>query len=83
MSRAFLMNDLVKAREDVIVGARYSHYKNPDKYYRVVDLGIDEATDKVTVIYRDDMIVWVRLLEVWKEMVEHNGEMVPRFSRVL
>src|SRR5690606_38335112 len=43
--------DIATARELIVEGATYSHYKDPDSRYTVEGLGIDEETDEVTVIY--------------------------------
>lgn len=73
------------AQQQVEVGAIYSHYRNPKLQYKVIDIGIQEATEKACVIYKAlyaDEVVWVRDLDVWLEPVEHEGKKVPRFQKV-
>ncbi len=61
---------LEEAKSKVVLGGVYSHYKNPEHHVRVVEFGIQEATDKVCVIYQDtknEKLVFVRDLDVWLE----------------
>lgn len=81
--------DLAKKVEDakkqVEVGAKYHHYKNRDKHYLIVDVGILEATEEVCVVYKalyDANLTWVRTLDVFLETVEHEGSTVSRFCKV-
>ena len=78
-----LARELEAAREHVLVGGRYTHYKHPDRPYRVASLGILEASEEVAVVYEaeyGERIAFVRPLASWLETVEHEGLRVPRFS---
>ena len=74
---------LQQAKQDVIVGATYRHYKYPDRTYKVLLLGIQEATERVCVVYQDtahpEAPAFVRDLDSWLEVVSWHGELVPRF----
>ena len=77
-----LADMLKKAAQQVIVGARYKHYKN--KYYVVEKLAILESTDEVAVLYRADYganVPFVRPLKSWLEHVTVDGISVPRFRQ--
>lgn len=82
-SHADLSHALEQAGKLVPVGARYSHYKNPSQLYTVIDHVIMEASDEVGIVYRAEYggrITFVRSLVSWREEVEHEGQIVPRFS---
>ena len=54
------------AQKLVRVGGKYFHYKNPDQFYIVLNLAIDEATENVSVIYQAQYrkkIIFIRTLE--------------------
>ncbi len=83
------LEELTARRQDaqgkVEVGAIYSHYRNPKLQYEVINIGIQEATEKICVIYKalyGDDIVWVRDLDAWLEPVEYEGKKVARFQKV-
>lgn len=62
-----------------------SHYKHPEKHYRIVDHVIDEASDEVAVVYSpvdDEDIKFVRLLWIFCEFVEKDNIVSKRFIRV-
>ena len=64
-----------------VIGALYTHYKDPTKQYKVVAIGIQEWDDQPCVIYEwqyGPKFVFVRPLSNWIEMV---GD-VPRFKKV-
>lgn len=66
----------------VTVGAIYYHYRDPTKFYKVIDIGLDEATENPVVIYKamyGNEITWVRAVDVFCSLVEHNGESTTRF----
>ncbi len=59
---------------------RYRHYKGHD--YEVIDLARHSESEAWHVIYRPlytDSGLWIRPLEMFTEMVEHQGESQPRF----
>ncbi len=75
-----------KARKRVEVGAKYYHFKNPDKLYVIEQIGILEETEEVCVVYRalyGEEIVWIRTLENFlSEKKTEKGERVTRFTKV-
>ena len=76
---------LEDAAKQVVVGAKYYHYKNNEKFYTVSGLSILEETDEVVVKYvMDDHpeIEFVRPLSVWLEKVVWNSQAVPRFTKI-
>lgn len=72
-----------KAKQVVIVGGIYRHYRSSDLLYKVLAIGIQEATEKICVVYQalyDDQLVWVRDLESWLEPVKGvDGQYIQRF----
>jgi hypothetical protein len=79
------LNDmLAAAARQVEIGRTYRHYKGND--YTVVDLVITEATNEVEVVYSrlqvEPQVHFVRPLKSWLEIVEHEGQQVPRFSLI-
>ncbi|MBN35586.1 MAG: hypothetical protein CMM46_12620 [Rhodospirillaceae bacterium] len=63
---------------------RYRHYKGND--YEVIGVARHSESDEELVVYRPnhgERGLWVRPLEMFTEMVEVNGETVPRFAKVL
>mgnify|MGYP000694539200 CR=1 FL=1 len=78
------LNKLIfTASKSVRVGAIYRHYKYPDRKYKVIMLAVQETTEKICVIYQDvahdNSPAFVRDLDSWLEIVEWEGEIVPRF----
>jgi len=75
----------IKGAEVLVqVGGVYCHYKDPHKRYRVLGIGLLEATQEPCVIYQaeyGDQLVWVRALSVWLERVQTEQGMVPRFRQ--
>lgn len=76
---------LVQAKERVEVGAHYYHYRNPEKYYKVIAIGLSEETEEPVVIYKAlsglDMI-WTRPVSVWTQIIEQDDKKVPRFQKI-
>ncbi len=66
------------------VGALYAHYRDLQNPYRVIALGMIEATEEPSVIYRkdDSSVVWVRTIKSWTEMVTVEETQVPRFQKI-
>lgn len=61
---------------------RYRHHKGG--IYTLLSTGTHTETGEQVVVYTDQGgRVWVRPLSMWSEMVEVDGEMVPRFEEVL
>lgn len=80
-----LQEALIKAEKLVQIGNLYSHYKNPLNLYKVIALGIQEATDKVCVIYQaenDKGLIFVRDLDNWLENILVEGKNIKRFKLV-
>ena len=71
------------AKDKVVIGSRYSHYKNPESTYEVKDVVIDEATEAPLVIYKNETgekLTFARPLLSWEETVEHDEKQVRRFT---
>lgn len=84
-SKPDFKNGFEKTKAEIPIGARFVHYKNPAHTYRVIALAVIEATLEPAVVYQaeyDPEINWIRPATVFLEMVEWNGEMVPRFKRI-
>lgn len=75
---------LERAKELVVVGGRYAHFKNPAHEYVVRELAIIEATEEVGVIYEalyEAHIPFIRPLTSFTADVEHEGVTGKRFVR--
>ncbi len=84
-----LANRIQGAEMKVVPGSLYYHWRNPDQHYRVVRVGIDEATEELVVVYellvKPKPVVWVRPLrgkDGWLTPVMNNGLESPRFQPV-
>lgn len=69
--------------KEIIPGAIYQHYKG--KQYRVIGVGKhSESLDDVVLyeaLYENPLgRLWCRPAAMWSELVEVNGEKVPRFK---
>lgn len=76
---------LAEAGKKVIVDSIYFHYKNPQNTYRVLHLALQEATDKVCVIYQaqyGSKLIFVRDLDSWLESVIIDDQTVSRFTKI-
>ena len=86
ISHSQLNLDLEHAAQIVSIGSTYRHYKYPDRKYKVIMLAVQEATEKICVIYQDvghdNAPTFVRDLDSWLETVEWKGEIVPRFTLI-
>lgn len=74
----------------------YEHYKSTKsdrKYYQVLFLSHFEDTLEVMVhyiplyfnndsVYDDGITIWTRTLKNFTEVIEHNNQKLPRFTRV-
>jgi hypothetical protein len=81
-SHQILEEELQKAGKQVKVGGTYSHFKHPERLYKVVSLGVQEGTDRICVIYRAEYnkdLVFVRDLDSW---LEKPKEGIDRFTLV-
>lgn len=83
-SHDLLNKKIAEAAKLVAVGATYIHYKYPERTYWVEKIAIQEATEKICIIYHDSSAVgapsFVRDLDSWLENVEWQGKIVPRFK---
>lgn len=82
-----LQKRLAEARKLVEIGGKYYHYKNPDKFYTVMNVAIIEATEEPAVIYKPDYegyegIQWIRPLSEFISENEINGQKVRKFTLV-
>ncbi len=62
----------------------YKHYKSEDQY-EVISEAIYENTEEPVVVYKalqGERLTFVRPLAQFEELVECNGEIVPRFTLV-
>ena len=71
-------------------GSVWHHWRDPQQHYRVIRVGIDEATEDLVVVYEmlveTKPVVWVRRLrgpDGWLTPVTNKGTEVPRFQRVI
>lgn len=61
----------------------YQHYKG--QLYQVFNVATHSETEEKLVVYQclyGDYSLWVRPLEMFKECVEIDGELIPRFKLV-
>jgi len=80
-----LSKEIENAKTKVVIGASYWHHKDPNKLYKVIDLGFLESTDELHVIYQaqyGEPLTFLRPLTSWLEEVEWQGETLPRFTKV-
>lgn len=77
---AVIEEELRSAEKQVKIGGIYSHYKDPKHLVKVLSIGVQEATDKLCVIYQEvagGNIIFVRDLDIW---LEEPIEGTPRFK---
>lgn len=61
---------------------RYRHYKG--NYYEVIGTARHSETDELLVVYRPlygEGGLWVRPEPMFRELVQVDGKLVPRFRR--
>jgi len=78
-----LQQRLAEAEQQVKIGARYRHYKDSTKTYRVKELVIIEATDQIGVVYVPEYVeglAFMRPLSNWLDKVDWGGQTVNRFT---
>lgn len=82
---AELAAELKQAEQLVVIGALYSHYKDPGQSYRVINLAVQEADETICVVYQAQYgsnLIFTRPLYSWVAQVEFNGNLVPRFTKI-
>lgn len=82
-SQSQLNARLTQAAQQVVVGARYKHYKQPT--YKVLALALREEDNEPCVVYQaeyGDHITFIRPVANWLEEVEVDGITVKRFAIV-
>lgn len=81
-----LAAEVNEAKLKIEVGAKYFHYKHSDLFYKVLAVGIIEATEEPCVVYEaeyGERLVWVRPLEDFLAKVKlEDGTEVDRFTKV-
>ncbi len=82
-----LFRRLADARQKVVVGGKYYHYKHKEQHYTLVDVVIIEATDEVGILYRAEYealkgITFMRPIDNFLADVELDGKKLPRFTLV-
>lgn len=82
------MSKMIKdATEAIPISSTWSHYKNRDRHYRIIDIVVNEADSLPLVIYEglyEEVrgVKFARPLESFLEKVEVNGVEVSRFEMV-
>lgn len=82
-SQSQLSAKLAHAATQVMVGARYMHYKQLS--YKVVALALREEDNEPCVIYQaeyGDNVTWIRPVASWIEEVEADGKKIQRFVKI-
>ncbi len=62
---------------------KYRHYKGND--YEVIGVATHSESQEKVVVYRTlygNFNLWVRPLEMFNELVDVDGKLVPRFKRI-
>ncbi len=76
------ITDILK---QVHIGERWVHYKNPNNTYIILEVGIIEKTEEVSIIYKSeygDRLIWIRPYQEFLGKVKVNGNLINRFTRV-
>ena len=84
-SEVEIQADIAAAEKGIVIGGIYSHYSDPAKIYKVLDIITSEEKCAPEVVYEAQYgasLKFGRLVSSWLEMVEFGGEEVPRFSLV-
>ena len=69
--------------ENKIRPGKYRHFKG--KEYEVVGIARHSETLEELVVYRalyGEGGLWVRPVTMWTETVEHEGQRLPRFTKI-
>jgi len=80
-----LLRELQSLKKKVKIGDKYSHYKHPDKFYRIVALGFIESTEEPSVVYQaeyGEKMTWIRTeKEFFSKATLEDGTKVDRFRK--
>lgn len=82
-SQTQLSARLAEAAKQIVIGARYMHYKQLS--YKVLALALREEDNEPCVIYQaeyGDRITWIRPVSSWVEVVEVDSQKVKRFTKL-
>lgn len=73
--------------KDLKKGIIVSHYKNPNRRYEILEIGLNNSNFEEVVIYKSLYqgefkfgTIWVRPKKEFFEIVKVNGEKQPRFK---
>lgn len=69
--------------KNAIKPGKYLHFKGNE--YEVIDVARHSETLEPLVVYRalyGEGAVWVRPADMWLDMVERDGRIMPRFTRL-
>lgn len=78
-----LSASLIQATHQVVVGARYMHYKQLT--YKVLAIALREEDNEPCVIYQaeyGDRLTWIRPVANWIEDVEVDDKTIKRFTKI-
>lgn len=80
-----LQNKLTSAQSSVRVGDVYSHYKHPERHYKIIALAFLESSEEMCVVYKslyEPHFSWIRPLSNFLESVMVDGKSIPRFRLI-
>lgn len=81
-----LLTQIEKAKNDIELGAFYTHYRDLKTTYKVIGFGIIEATEEPSVLYQrtqqTDPITWIRTVKSWLEPAIQDNRQVTRFTKL-
>lgn len=81
-----LLAELKRLEKKVKVGDKFSHYKHPDQFYKIIAVGFIESTEEPCITYQaeyGDKITWTRTDgEFFAKVTLENGNIVDRFTKV-
>lgn len=69
--------------KDTVIPGRYRHFKGME--YEVLGVARHSETLEEMVVYRalyGEGDIWVRPACMWRETVERDGKVMPRFIRI-
>ena len=67
----------------MVMPGRYRHYKGQE--YEVLGVARHSETEEEVVVYRalyGECSLWVRPLGMFEQLVDIDGRLIPRFSRL-